>query len=393
MGPGVGAAHDVRSWRRQPELPRVESGDECGGYLSTHSKESSSCRALQGEEFRDDSRPAGPSERPPANRVPRRLSAEELAPLTRIVNWRYAAAVLQTWLVIGSTGVVAVTCWSWPLALAAIVVIGTQQHALFILSHDAAHYRLFEHRGLNDLIGRTCAAAAGLSMCTYRVIHRLHHNHLYGAQDPDIALHGGYPRGKWYLAKKLLKDLSGLTAVKTYSYFFGNPAKNTATEGELTPLADTSARLRAAARSDQRLVIALQIALPALTLWLGGWLALMLYLVLWVLPAMTVLQAILRLRAVCEHGAVVDLSSPLTAARTHLPRFNAAWLLARPLLFPHHVSYHVEHHLYPAVPHYHLKKLHDLLATRGLLEGAEIGAIERTMRMIFADPVAPARSA
>jgi hypothetical protein len=33
-------------------------------------------------------------------------------------------------------------------------------------------------------------------MCTYRVIHRLHHNNLYGELDPDTALHGGYPRGR-----------------------------------------------------------------------------------------------------------------------------------------------------------------------------------------------------
>jgi fatty acid desaturase len=117
--------------------------------------------------------------------------------------------------------------------------------------------------------------------------------------------------------------------------------------------------------------------------WLGGWPVLALYLLLWVLPALTVLQAILRLRAVCEHGAVIDLSSPLTAARTHLGAFNAGWLLARPLLFPHHVNYHVEHHLYPAVPHYHLRQLHDLLASGGLLEGAEVGEIRTTIRTIF----------
>ena len=39
-------------------------------------------------------------------------------------------------------------------------------------------------------------------MCTYRVIHRLHHNNLYGELDPDTALHGGYPRGKAYLVEE-----------------------------------------------------------------------------------------------------------------------------------------------------------------------------------------------
>ena len=351
--------------------------------------------ASEGEEFRDDARSPGQSEvrahltllRPRG-----RLSAEELAPLTQIANWRSAVAVLQTWLILAATIGLAIASASWLLTFAAIVVIGTQQHALFILSHEAAHYRLFMHRGCNDLVGRICAAAAGLSMCTYRIIHRLHHNNLYGPQDPDMALHGGYPRGKWYLVRKLLTDLTGLTAFKTYKYFFGNPTKNTAAHTTSAPLDDTSATLRVAARSDQKFVIALQLALPGLMLWVGGWTGLVLYLVLWVLPAVTVLQAILRLRAICEHGAAADLSSPLTAARTHLPRFNGAWLLARPMLFPHHVNYHVEHHLYPAVPHYRLKQLHRVLASRGLLEGAEVRAIGTTMRMIFSDPHARDRS-
>ena len=35
--------------------------------------------------------------------------------------------------------------------------------------------------------------------------------------------------------------------------------------------------------------------------------------------------------------------------------------VARFFLQPHHVGYHVEHHLYPGVPHYNLQKLHELL--------------------------------
>ena len=87
---------------------------------------------------------------------------------------------------------------------------------------------MFNTRWLNDLIGRFCGIVVGVSMCTYRVVHRLHHNHLYEAQDPDIPLHGGYPRGRVYLLKKLARDLLGCTAWKTYAYFFGAPAINDA---------------------------------------------------------------------------------------------------------------------------------------------------------------------
>ena len=33
--------------------------------------------------------------------------------------------------------------------------------------------------------------------------HRLHHNNLYTEEDPDTAIHGGYPRGRGYLLDKL----------------------------------------------------------------------------------------------------------------------------------------------------------------------------------------------
>jgi len=84
-------------------------------------------------------------------------------------------------------------------------------------------------------------------------------------------------------------------------------------------------------------------------------------------------------RAVLEHGAITDRSSPLPAART-----NLAGPLARLFLFPHHVNYHIEHHLFPAVPHYHLSRLHRILAQAGVLEGAEIRRPMQAWQRVFA---------
>ncbi|HZT64121.1 MAG TPA: fatty acid desaturase, partial [Burkholderiales bacterium] len=252
---------------------------------------------------------------------------------------------------------------------------------LFVIAHESAHYLLFDNRRLNDLAGRGCAMLQGLSMCTYRVIHRLHHNNLYGELDPDTALHGGYPRGKAYLLKKLMKDLSGLTAWKTYAYFLGGaPALNTATNVALRPLDDTSEKLRLEAKHDRNVVIAFHLALLLAFAWAGY---LVQYLVLWVLPLVTVVQAILRLRAIAEHGATTDFSSPLTAARTNT---GPAWL--EWLIFPHHVNYHIEHHLYASVPHYNLPALHREMAARGALEGAELLPFRATLAKIFAERAA-----
>ena len=179
--------------------------------------------------------------------------------------------------------------------------------------------------------------------------------------------------------KKLARDLTGVTAPKTYGYFFGAPSISAASDMRAQPLDDTSPALRAAARADRWWVVGFHLVAPMAAYALG---VLAEYLVLWVLPLLTVLQAVLRVRAVMEHGAVTDYSSPLTAARTNLgPR----WLMA--ILFPHYVHYHVEHHLYPAIPHYHLPACHKELKARGWLHTAEVRTIGDTFTRVCADPV------
>lgn len=329
--------------------------------------------ARQGEEFRDDERRAAIRKLPPAL----------LTELTALDDRQSALAMAKT-LLTAAVAIGAAAVWWTPwIVIPAVLIVATQQHAMFVLAHEAAHYRLFSNRRLNDFFGRAIGSAAGISMCAYRIIHRLHHNHLYGSQDPDIALHGGYPRGKSYLLKKLATDLAGFTAWKTFKYFFGAPAANAATNQAQRPLDDTSPALRDAALRDRWGVVAVQVAAPLLFLAFGGFDALLKYLVLWVLPAITGLQAILRLRAIAEHGAPAGLGSPLTAARTNLG--NA---LARFVLFPHHVNYHIEHHLFPAVPHYHLPRLHAELERHGVLEGAEVLRFGETWKRVYAPRVA-----
>ncbi len=348
----------------------------------------------QGEEFREDLRPLAAGQ---GNAAARRvLSAAELAALTTLSDMRSLAALAQTLAVTAGAIAFGLALWPSPWVLLAVAVVGVQQHAFFILAHEAAHYRLATRRGLNDLLGRAIGMAGGISMRTYRVIHRLHHNHLYGPQDPDTAIHGGYPRGVGYLWRKLAEDLAGWNAWKTFAYFFGAPAIRDEAGGDAARsqrlLNDTSAQLRREARADRWWVAGAQLALPLAAWAAGGAQGLAQYAVLWLLPLLTVLQPILRLRAICEHGAVSDLSSPLTAARCNLTGRAASgrWsdtllnLAGRALLFPHHVNHHLEHHLYPAVPHYHLPQLHRLLAAKGALDGAEVRDLSATFARVFA---------
>jgi fatty acid desaturase len=328
---------------------------------------------ITGTEFRDD------------DRRRKALPADVIKRLTVLDPVRSTAAVAETAGLLIACIAAAIVWWSPWVVVPAVIVIASRQQACFVLAHDAAHYRLYKARWLNDLVGRAVATVVGISMCTYRVVHRLHHNHLYEARDPDTPLHGGYPRGRAYLLRKLAKDLVGMTAPKTYAYFFGAPAINDDSDDAKRPLDDTAPGLRRSARRDRWVVAGFHIAAPVVAFTAGYGVE---YLILWVLPLVTILQALLRFRAICEHGAVEDYSSPLTAARTNLSPWWFGWFL-----FPHHVNYHVEHHLYPSIPHYNLGACHREMMARGILEGAEVRGVFETARRVVADPPAAVASA
>ena len=86
---------------------------------------------MKGEEFKDDFR--------------RALPKEVVQSLTRRSAWRATAAVLHDFAVIAIALAAALYFWPNPFViLVSIILIGTRQHALFVIAHDAAHYLLAE---------------------------------------------------------------------------------------------------------------------------------------------------------------------------------------------------------------------------------------------------------
>jgi fatty acid desaturase len=308
--------------------------------------------------------------------VLRRLStlSPARATLSFVADWATVAACVATMTLLKNPIV-------W---IAGIFAIAAAQHGLAILAHQAAHYRMYRSRRLNDLVGVICATPLGVSMHTYRIIHRIHHNHLYEPTDPDLALMAGYPRGRWYLIKKFAKDLCGVTSIKNYLYFFGKPLRRSAPHAESKSKDDTSEELRRLARIDRRATLAFHAVMIGASVAFGFWRE---YFLCWLLPLVTALQFLLRLRALCEHGAVTDTSTPLRAARTNLAPAPVRWFL-----FPHQMHYHIEHHLYPAVPHYRLAECHRELKVRNILADAEISSSFReTFAKFFAPPLTAER--
>src|SRR5882672_3756575 len=119
--------------------------------------------STHGEEFRDDLRGtaaaaidarAANGERAAAVNVRKLLPPEILAELTRMSAWRSSLAIAQTFILLALPIAIAWNHFTFWIVVPAVVLIGIQQHALFVLAHDAAHYRLFERHWLNELLGR-----------------------------------------------------------------------------------------------------------------------------------------------------------------------------------------------------------------------------------------------
>lgn len=231
----------------------------------------------------------------------------------------------------------------WPNAvsfIAAFLIIGSRQHGLAVLMHEAAHGILFKNRTLNDLAGQYLLAAPyGADMYSYRRYHLKHHRYAQSENDPDLPLSVKYPLSRASMTRKLLRDMFGLTYIRL------RLAALNANKGRGKPDG-----IEAFEKSSMWPTLIANVII------FGGFLAIghpWLFLGLWLLPLVTWFFVIIRIRNIAEHAVTTRDDNPLTHARTT----RAGWL-ARIFLAPYWVNYHIEHHAYMYVPCYRFKALH-----------------------------------
>jgi len=254
----------------------------------------------------------------------------------------------HVWAVILAAGAL-FAVWPNPLSfILAILIIGSRQHGLAILMHDAAHSALFENRKLNDFVGKWILAAPyGGDLKAYRKYHLIHHKYTQSDKDPDRVLSNKFPVIKQSLIRKFLRDISGITFMRIQIATFKlRRGKNVSLQG--------TEAFEATSFWPTLFVNALMFGTLAL---LGYWWA---YFALWILPYMTVFWVVLRLRNIAEHAMTDHGDNPLTHARTT----KTNWL-TRSIFSTYWVNYHVEHHAYMFVPCFNLPKLHKAFIAKG----------------------------
>jgi fatty acid desaturase len=291
------------------------------------------------------------------------FSETALAELRRISPLRSLGAVLWTW------GWIAACFAAYAVAPGPLTVLGcffvmSGRHlALAILMHDGAHGLLLRNKAANDWVGQWLTAYPTMTdMLLYRRTHFIHHRNTWTEKDPDRGLATPFPVTRASFRRKMLRDLTGQTAYKRHRilvrFAAGLSPYGKGLEGKSLFTAALSF-----AKNQRGFLVTHAIMLGALfAAGIPG-----AYLWIWWLPAFTGFSAVLRIRSIAEHACVRDVADPLLHTRTTLA---PGWL--RFLIAPHHVNYHLEHHLVMTVPHYNLPKAHRLLRERGVLERAEV---------------------
>ena len=232
----------------------------------------------------------------------------------------------------------------WAIALA-IPVMGNIQNRMYILHHEAAHRLLFSNRRANDLLGVNLIGwlPFGTGTHHYRRGHANHHRDEFGPNEPDFLLYAFYPIAGESLRRKLRRDVTGVSAYRILKPRFTGLLKR--------KYLGLSLRFFLG----QAIVVAMFIAAgaPSLYLWI------------WLLPYLTIYQLGNRLRSIAEHGGMTR-SDDRRDTTHHVEQHP----LARLLMTPYGVGYHLAHHVDSGVPFRNLPKLHRALADGGYLTGA-----------------------
>ena len=279
------------------------------------------------------------SDRLRADGRPRKEFREELRHIANVRNviTTVISLALPVLLVFG---VVALDHWS--ATVAGVPLMAVLQNRLFILHHEAAHRLLFSNRRWNDWIGVTLCGwiAFGTGSHSYRRGHTRHHRDEFGPQEPDFLLYSFYPIPRESMRRKFLRDATGVSAWRILrpritgivkSKYWKNSARFYA--GQLTILG---------------------------LFWLGGhpWL----FLPLWVLPYATGYQVLNRLRSIAEHGGLTR-SDDRRVTSHHV---RQGWV-ARTLMVPYGIGWHLAHHVDSGIPFRNLRKFTEALEEDGYI--------------------------
>lgn len=256
-----------------------------------------------------------------------------IAALAKIDNCRALWILIREWLVTFCLFAAVIhfkNIFVWAFCF---ILLARQSYAFFVLFHDAAHSHLFSSRKWNDIAGNwLCGGPITFALDNFRSYHLKHHAEPLVPTDPDIKMISGYPIKKFSFFRKVVRDLLGVTNFKGHLLIDYQMAK--------------------ASSFDRYVPMIVSSSLIWLLFYLAGHGSY--FFLFWMLPGATVSVLFVRIGLLAQHAGLKPNDNQGLVARTVVSPM--AYFFA-----PLNHNYHVDHHLYPAVPFYNLHRLHDLL--------------------------------
>ena len=262
-----------------------------------------------------------------------REASKEFAALTRS-DGRKRAAEFAVFIALAGAGlwlsIHARSVTSTPLLAIGILVTAVALNTFPLLMHEGMHGVLFVNRRWNWIASVLLGSTFVMSFSAYRVLHLRHHRYLGDPRDPDD--YHNYSRSRslvWCLhfVRLTVGSLLYVCLIPVLALKHGSLAQRKLICIEYLFLASIySALLRMFSYRE--------------------------LFVVWFVPLLLV-GALTAIRGFTQHG-ITEASDPYLASRTMLPSPIVAFFLLNE-------NYHLEHHLFPEVPSYHLPELHELI--------------------------------
>ncbi len=221
---------------------------------------------------------------------------------------------------------------SWVLALPCYLLAGASLHGVSLFTHEAVHGLLHPNKKLNQLLGSLAAWPVLQTCSAYRVLHLKHHACLGAVGDPDHYRNYNHrKKGVFILhwGRLLLGYPAYLVAIPFLALRQGNVHERRDICAELFCFS---------------LVLVGLFSLNPPVLWVvHGWL----------LP-MCFIHFMVNIRGMSQHTLLEHVESQVMGTRT---------IITTPLVrfFMCNENFHLEHHIHPEIPWYHLDEAHRLL--------------------------------
>ena len=211
------------------------------------------------------------------------------------------------------------------------ITAGASMHGVCLFTHEGVHGTIHKNILVNNFIGSLSGYIVLQTMAGYRVLHLKHHKYLNINGDPGLL--------KTYVSNKFI-----IVAMEWGYLLFGYVAFLS-----IIPYQG----FKQGTKKDKVLIIKDLIFIFLISGLIIKFLPLSWLIHGWLIP-MIFVHFMMNIRGMSQHLMLEDHHDPYNGART---------IIAHPIVdfFLCNENYHIEHHLYPSIPWYNLKKVHSLI--------------------------------